>query len=48
MKDIIALVMDIGLGAAALSLAYSLNRTVKQLTVIVESLAGRVTALENK
>jgi len=47
-KDIVALVIDMGLGAAALHLAYSLNKTVKQLTVIVDKLVARVTALENK
>lgn len=48
MKDIVALVIDMGLGAAALHLTYSLNRAVKKLTEIVDNLTNRVTALENK
>lgn len=48
MKDIVALVLDAGLGAAALHLAYSLNKAVKQLIITVENLTKRVTALEGK
>jgi hypothetical protein len=39
-------VVDIGLGTAALHLFYTLNKTVKQLTVSVDNLAKRVTVLE--
>jgi hypothetical protein len=46
MHDIVALVVDIGLGASALYLARSLNRTVKSLTEIVKSHGERLTALE--
>lgn len=47
-KDVVALVVDIGLGAAALHLAHSLNKTVKSLTLIVNDLGNRVTTLEKK
>lgn len=46
-KDIIALVVDLGLGAAALHLAHSLNRTVAQLSALVSDHTKRITALEN-
>lgn len=48
MKDIVALIVDIGVGGAALHLTYSLNKAVKQLTRIVENLTQRVSALEGK
>lgn len=48
MKDIIALVIDLGLGAAALHLANSLNKTVKHLVAVVEAHTARIKALEDK
>jgi hypothetical protein len=42
MKDIIALVVDLGLGASALFLANSLNRTVIQLSATVKQLTDLV------
>lgn len=44
--DIVALVVDLGLGAAALHLANSLNRTVKFLTDTVADHGKRLDALE--
>lgn len=46
MKDIIALVIDLGLGAAALHLAHSLNRTVTELSKMVQDHTKRIGALE--
>lgn len=46
MKDLIALVVDLGLGASALYLANSLNATVKQLAALIKNLAERVDKLE--
>lgn len=48
MHDIVALLVDIGLGAAAMHLAHSLNKTVKSLTDIVNDHTKRLAALEDK
>lgn len=48
MNDIVALVLDIGLGAAALHLAHSLNKTVKSLTEIINDHGKRLENLETK
>lgn len=48
MQDIVALVVDLGLGAAALHLAHSLNKTVKALIEVVSDHGKRIVKLENK
>lgn len=55
MNEIVALVLDIGLGAAALHLAHSLNRTIKSLDDTVRTIgesvndhSSRIRALESK
>jgi hypothetical protein len=45
-QDILALVVDIGLGTAALHLFHALNKTVKKLGESVDNLAKRVKVLE--
>lgn len=45
-KDLVAMVVDLGLGAAALHLGHSLNRTVKTLMSVVEDHSQRLKRLE--
>ncbi len=48
MHEIVALVVDVGLGASALYLARSLNRTVTALDALVKNHETRIKALEDK